>query len=118
MAAMPIYGKNPLTFSGNHWTDFFETWHEASGTGVLQCVNKLLPLDYLDLFYDKVIRMRKIVKMSFERKNLQEMDRRYVILKRMDPQGLVCPQPWGNMYITIIFKDLLSNHLANQSQIL
>ena len=43
MAAMPIYGKNPskFFFSRNHWTDFNETWHEASGTGVLQCVYKL-----------------------------------------------------------------------------
>ena len=40
IAAMPIYGKNPLKFyfSG---TDFNETWHEAFGTGVLQCVYKL-----------------------------------------------------------------------------
>ena len=40
MAAMPIYGKNPSKIL-NQWTDFNETWHEASGTEVLQCVYKL-----------------------------------------------------------------------------
>ena len=78
MAAMPIYGKNSskFFFSG---TDFNETWHEALGTRVLQCVYKLWPLDDLDLFYGEVnighpcIWMGKIVKMSFERQILQEM---------------------------------------------
>ena len=41
MAAMPIYGKNPSKILLNQWTDFNETWHEASGTEVLQCVYKL-----------------------------------------------------------------------------
>ena len=68
MATMPIYGKNPskVVFSRttgpistklgmkhrglkpfkilllrNHWTDFNETWHEASGSRGLQCVYKL-----------------------------------------------------------------------------
>ena len=34
MAAMPIYGINP---SKIWWTDFEETWHEASMTQV--CIN-------------------------------------------------------------------------------
>ena len=38
MAGMPIYGNLLLR---NHWTDFNETWHEASGTIVLQRVYKL-----------------------------------------------------------------------------
>ena len=38
MAAMPIF-KNLLLL--NQWTDFNETWHEASGTEVQQCVYKL-----------------------------------------------------------------------------
>ena len=42
MAAMPIYGKNPSKiFVLNQRTDFNETWHEALGTEVLQCVYKL-----------------------------------------------------------------------------
>ena len=41
MAAMPIYGKKPFKNLLNQWTDFNETWHEASGTEVLQCVYKL-----------------------------------------------------------------------------
>ena len=41
IGAMPIYGKNPLKFLRNHWTDFNETWPEALGTRVLQCVYKL-----------------------------------------------------------------------------
>ena len=43
MAAMPIYGKKPFKnlLLLNQWTDFNETWHEASGTEVLQCVYKL-----------------------------------------------------------------------------
>ena len=41
MAAMPIYGKNPSkSFSGTTGP-ISETWHEASGTRVLQCVYKL-----------------------------------------------------------------------------
>ena len=48
MAAMPIYGKKKkkkkkkkkLQNTSKHWTDFNETWHVASGTGVLQCVHK------------------------------------------------------------------------------
>ena len=40
LAAMPIYGKKPfkILLLQNHWTDFNETWHEALGTRVLQCV--------------------------------------------------------------------------------
>ena len=42
MAAMPIYGKKPFKnlLLRNHWTDFNQTWHEASMTQVLQCVYK------------------------------------------------------------------------------
>ena len=39
MAAMNIYGKKNLLLK-NHWTDFKETWHVASGTEILQCVYK------------------------------------------------------------------------------
>ena len=40
VAAMPIYGKKnfKILLLWNHWTDFKETWHEASGTRVLQCI--------------------------------------------------------------------------------
>ena len=43
MAAMPIYGKNPSKnlLLLNQWANFNETWHEALGTEVLQCVYKL-----------------------------------------------------------------------------
>ena len=43
MAAMPIYGKKPfkILLLLDQRTDFNETWHEASGTEVLQCVYKL-----------------------------------------------------------------------------
>ena len=43
-----------------------------------------------------------------------------MILKKIGPQGLICPHPGAiYMYITIIFKHrLLWNRLANQSQIL
>ena len=43
MAAIPIYGKNhsKFFFSGTTGPIFNATWHEASGTGVLQCVYKL-----------------------------------------------------------------------------
>ena len=43
MAAMPIYGKYPskIFSSGIGGPIFNETWHEASGTRVLQCVYKL-----------------------------------------------------------------------------
>ena len=43
-----------------------------------------------------------------------------MILKKVGPQGLMCPHPAAiYMYISIIFKPLLLwNRLANQSQIL
>ena len=52
MADMPIYGKNPskIFFSGTRWTDFNETWHEASMTQVLQCVYKSWPCDGMTYF--------------------------------------------------------------------
>ena len=45
MAAMPIYGINPIygiknLLLRNRWTDFEETWHEASMTQVLQFMYK------------------------------------------------------------------------------
>ena len=47
------------------------------------------------------------------------MDLRLMILKKFGPQGSVCPHPGAiYMYITMIFKDLLRNRLANQSQTL
>ena len=47
------------------------------------------------------------------------MDLRLRILKNFGPQGSVCPHPGAiYMYITVIFKDLLLNRLANQSQTL
>ena len=46
------------------------------------------------------------------------MDRRFMILKKMDPRGRSAPNPWQyTMYIAIIFKDLLLwNRLANKNQ--
>ena len=40
MSAMPIYGKKSFEnlFLRNSRADFNETWHVASGTGVLQYV--------------------------------------------------------------------------------
>ena len=42
-----------------------------------------------------------------------------ILKKKNEPQALICPYPGViYMYITIIFKLLLLNRLANQSQIL
>ena len=84
MAAMPIYCKKPfkILLLLNQWSDFNETWHDASRTEVLQCVYKIWPLAYLDLFYGKVnigrqcIWKGKNLKMSFKVKVLQEMGSR------------------------------------------
>ena len=46
MTAMPIYGKNPSKVL----TDFNETWHEASMTQVLQCIDKSWPCDGMTYF--------------------------------------------------------------------
>ena len=54
MTTMPIQKQFKILLLRNHWADFNETWHEASGTGALQCVYKLCHLDDLDLFYGKV----------------------------------------------------------------
>ena len=43
MAAMPIYGKN--LFLWNRWTNFNETWHEASMAKALQFIYKSWPCD-------------------------------------------------------------------------
>ena len=51
MAAMPIYGKNPSSLLlWNQWTNFNETWHEASMTQVLQCIDKSWPCDGMTYF--------------------------------------------------------------------
>ena len=47
------------------------------------------------------------------------MDRIFMFMKKFCPQGVVCPCPGAiYMYMTIIFKHLLLNRLANQSQTL
>ena len=38
MAAMPIYGPFKNLLLQNRWTDFNETWHEASMAQALQCI--------------------------------------------------------------------------------
>ena len=38
----------------NHWANWLETWHVASGSVVLQSLYKSWPLVDLDLFYGKV----------------------------------------------------------------
>ena len=63
----------------NQWTDFYETWLEASMAQVLQCIYKSGPCDDLDPVYGKVnmgcqcIGMGITVKMSFEEKSQQEI---------------------------------------------
>ena len=97
----------------------------------LQSLYKSWPWDDLDLFYGKVnigrpwIWMGKIVKMSFEGENLQEMGKwtEYLCLwKNFVGRGLSDPAPGLYTcisYMTIIFKHfLLWNHLVNQSQTL
>ena len=56
MAAMPIYGKNPLKifFSGTSGTIFNKTLYAASGTTAHQNLLKLLPWVDLDFFFVKV----------------------------------------------------------------
>ena len=55
MAAMPIYGKNPLKnlLLRNRWTDFNETCLEALLAKILQCIYNSCPCDDLDLFLQK-----------------------------------------------------------------
>ena len=57
----------------------------------------------------------------YERKDARnrKMDRRLMLMKKLWPQGVVCPCPGAlYMYITVIFQYLLLlNRLANQSQI-
>ena len=66
--------------------------------------------------------MEKFSKMLFNGGKLagsMQIDRRFMVMKKNCPQGVVCPCPGAiYMYMTIIFKDLLLNHLANQSQTL
>ena len=66
-------------------------------------------------------------KMSFNGKKLarnEQMDRRFMFMKIFWAQGVVCPCPKMNeslykcMYMTIIFKHLLRDGLAKQSQTL
>ena len=56
MAAMPIYGKNPLKnrLLQNLQADFHETRYVASGTPANHSLFKLSPSSDLDLFYGKV----------------------------------------------------------------
>ena len=55
MAAIPIYGKNPLkNLLQNRRADFHETLYVASGTPAQQGLYKWWPLSDLDLFYGKV----------------------------------------------------------------
>ena len=56
MAAMPIYGKNPLKNLPlrNRQTDFYETWYVASGTPSHHSLFKWWPWSDLDLFYGTV----------------------------------------------------------------
>ena len=47
------------------------------------------------------------------------MDRKFMFMKNICPQGVVCPCPGAiYMYINIIFKHLFKNRLASQSQTL
>ena len=71
------------SFLPNRWTDFNETWHEASMAQALQCIYKSWPCVDFDLFNGKVnigrqcIWMGKTFKKSFEvKKILQEMGSR------------------------------------------
>ena len=56
VAALPIYGKNPLKILFSRtMSDYHETWLTAKGTWVLQKLYKWWPWFDLDLFYNKVI---------------------------------------------------------------
>ena len=56
MAAMPIYGKNPLKIflPWIQWNNFNETWYVASGNTAHHNLLNLLPSVDLDLFLGKV----------------------------------------------------------------
>ena len=56
MAAMPIYGKNPLKdfLPWNQWNNFNHIWYSASGTTAPYNLLKLLPWVDLDLFFVNV----------------------------------------------------------------
>ena len=104
-----------------------ETWHVSLGTQALQILYKWWPWVDLDLIYGKVkfghlyVWMGKTVIKSFNWGKLAAKD--YIdwiilFMKKNDLGGVVCPCPGAvYMYITIIFKHLLWNHLANQCQI-
>ena len=80
MSVTPIYGK---TFKNlllqNRKSYDIETWNAASGTQVLQNLNKWWPWVDLDLFYGKgklsplYVWMGKTVTKSFNGENLQQM---------------------------------------------
>ena len=61
-------------------------------------------------------------KISFNGRKLarnEQMNRKFMFMKIFWAQGVVCPCPGAiYMYMTIIFKHLLRNRLANQSQTL
>ena len=124
MAAMAINRKNLKNILLQNQKAYdFETWHEASGRGALQSLYKSWTWDDLDLFYNKVnigrpcIWMGKIVKMSFEGKNLKGKGK-WTEHLWFWKKCMVYPHSGAiYMYITIIFKDLLLwNYLVNQSQ--
>ena len=104
-----------------------ETLHVTSGTQVLQSLYKWWPWVDLDLFYSKVklghlyVWMGKTAKKSFNGGKLaakDSIDWIILLMKNIWPQGVFCTCRGAiHMYITIIFKHLLWNRLANQSQI-
>ena len=106
-----------------------ETWHVALGTQALQNLYKWWPWVDLDLFYGKVklgnlyVWMGKTVIKSFNGGKFAAkdyIDWIIVLMKKIWPQGVVCPCPGAiYLYMTTIFKHLLHcNRLANQRQIL
>ena len=82
MAAMPIYGKNPSKFFFSGTTGLISTKLGKKHWG-LEFYNVFINYDlWMTLTYFKArstgrpcIRMREIVKMSFERQILQDMGR-------------------------------------------
>ena len=111
MAVMAINSKNlKYLLLQNQKAYDFETWHEASGDGVLQNLYK--SLDDIDLFYGQANLgrpcngMGENRKMSFKDRKLarnEPMDRRVMLMKIVWAQGVVCPCPWAIiMYMTKI----------------
>ena len=67
MAAMLIYGKNPMKI---FWADFDETWYEASETEAHYILFKLLPWNDFDLLYGKI----RFYKIGFYMENVTIID--------------------------------------------